>query len=263
MKIKILFILLPFVFCLYFTGGKQEKKVERKYDREYEDSFKIATFKDLYEELDWLNSKNHLETNIYSGLKFLNAIISGGYLDYLDLFIDQVPYRRLGFDEFQRMHAKIDKMMKASVFTKEEFKDILFYGLILGEIENTIEYKNRAWVYDSKDLAKIIVYHSKILPTLERFSTKQIDFLSLILDGYRFEGILEKYRNGEPYEIDQRGLFLKENMECFDLSFLLFICKTALKYKDKDSFCPSFSSGLHFLMFDFQKDFIAHLQQSS
>jgi hypothetical protein len=264
MKVKFLiplFFLPFFTLGLFFISPKKQMKFETSlYNKEFESNLKKAKYKDSYKEMDWIFATNHLTNDILSGLNFLNAILSGDYLDYLDLFIDQSEHQKLGFEEFILMHNKINKIMGESVFDKKQFKDILFYGLILGEIENTIEFKNRAWVYGSKTLSKIILSHSSILPTLDRFTPQQIEFLSVIVEGFKFENILDKYRNGICYEVEEASCFFKENSQCFNLSFLLFICKIASKYKDKSS--PSFSSGLHFLLFDFKKDLIAHLRQS-
>lgn len=280
MKIKILICFCFFTFLssaiFYYIKPKKRDLVFSTYDSSYDDSIKLAKYKHLYEELNWIhtneksiqvsNETNHQKNplgDIYLVLKFLDAILSGEYLQYLDLYIDKTEHRRLTYNEFLRMHQKISDFSSLSIFTKEEFKDVLFYGLILGKIENSLEFKNRAWVYGTDSLTKIILMHAEILPTLKRFSFSQKNFLRVILDGFKFEGFFEKYKNNISYEIGKECSFLKENIEYFDLSFLLFICRMAGKYKESNQCKFNFSSGFYSFIFDFKKDLIVHLQQAS
>ncbi len=262
-------LICALLFCAQFSQNRTQFAF-RSYDPYIEDMNKFDAYNARYEELSWLkgdepiygsvcyNKQPNASSNIYLSLKFLDAIISGEYLDYLDLFLEEEASLRLTFSEFLDFHGKLKKMVSQSIFSEEEFKDILFYGLILGEVKNSDEFKEKAWVYGTASLSEILVMYQDILPTLKRFSDDQKKVLRLVLEGFHFEGLLEKYRNNIDYQVGNSC----PSIENFDISFLMFICHMAGKYSNAEHSKTRFTSGYFSYLTEFGNDLVTHLQPS-
>ena len=222
MKYLLIFVL----FCAAFFGFMIKVDVKEKNDRlpfnkETEDQLVFTKYLGNYQELGWIEEPSE----ICRSLKFLEGVYDGQYLAYLEFFLPKKPSARLQFNEFVDLYNKLKTLQSMSLFTNEEFKDVVFYSLILGRLSATEEFKNRCWIYDIQRLSEGIILYPSIFPTLQRFTKQQQEFLRLILEGLQFEGVI----NAFAYN-DDHHLFFKENTEYFDLSLLLFICHMAEKF---------------------------------
>ncbi len=214
------------IFCAAFFGLLTKTDVKDQHDRlpynkETEDRIALTKYLGRYQELFWMEDTSE----ICRSLRFLEGLIDGKYLSYLELFLPKKLSSRLEFSDFIDLHKKLETLQSMSLFTNEEFRDIIFYSLILGRLNTTEEFKNRCWIYDIQLLSEGVVLYPSIFPTLQRFSKDQVAFLRLILEGLQLEGVI----NAFAYN-DDHHLFFKENTQCFDLSTLLFICRMANKY---------------------------------
>ena len=253
------------LFITYgFFGQTETARVSMQKDSAPETQ-KIERFLNSYQELSWIGEDTLKEQrySIYKRLAFLEAIISGEYLEYLNLFMKIPERKRLSYEDFLDLHRRLEEFIDLSVFSRKELLDVLSFGLILGEIEESEEFKKRAWVYETESLARVILLHDSVLPSMKRFAKDRKKFLCLILEGLQFEGLLGEYRNNIAYNISDDISILKENKEYFDISFLMFICRLAGKYSDGGADTPSFSSGFYSYIMDFKEDLITHLQHAS
>ena len=230
------------VFLLFTQFSQNKSQFEfSSYTAKIEDRIKFETYNAKYEELTWLkgdepicgfigyNKQIHPSNNIYLSLKFLDAMISGEYLDFLDLYLEEGKSLRLNFTEFLDFHDELDKMVVLSKFSMEEFKDILFYALILGTVENSEVFKEKAWVYGTSSLGKVLLMYQDVLPTLKRFSMAQKKLLSLIMESFQVEGFLDKYEKN-AFSVGTSCRSIEKDFESFDISLLIFICAMAGKY---------------------------------
>jgi hypothetical protein len=214
------------IFCAAFFAVMMKAQIHSKndcypYNKETEDRLAFEKYLSKYKELNWIDDTSE----ICRSLRFLEGVMGGEYLSYLELFMTKSPSLRLEFAEFMDLHQKLRTLEAMSLFRKEEFTDILFYSLILGRLSTTEEFKNRCWIYDIALLSEGVVLYPSIFPTLQRFSKEQVEFLRLILEGLQLEGVINAFAYNDDHQ-----LFFKENTQCFDLSTLLFICRMASKY---------------------------------
>ena len=272
MKLTGFFLALACVFLFIAQLSQSNFQFQfPSYDPIGEDKRKVEIYREMFEELSWIkgdvdhsgslryNKKPSALSSIYLSLKFLDAMISGEYLDYLDLYVDEKESLRLSFNEFLDLHHRLETMQSLSIFSKDEFKEILMYVLVLKEVESCEMFKERSWVYGTGSLREVVMMYQDVLPTLKTFSSEQKKFLQILLHGFQFDGLLENYRNNMAYNKEDTAAFTVENVEHFDLVLLLFICKMAGKYRNGEHF----TSGYFSYLLDFGNDVITHLQSSA
>lgn len=254
---------LLFVCSLYFYYPAKVKR-SGSYNAEIEDSISVSQYESLFEEFSWVasSSVDKKKGDLFLSFRFLDALFSGEYLDYLALFINMRERARLKYDEFTGLSKRLKRFLDASTLSEEQFKEALFYSLLVGRLENSEQYKKRAWVYEAGSLSKMLVMHSEAFPTMSRFCCAQKKFVQLVLEGMEFEGCLEKYMHNVAYNIGEGCPLLKENIETFDLSFIMFICRLAGKYSRYGEKSPGITSGYYSYLNVFEKDLITHLQPS-
>lgn len=246
--------------ALFFFPKKKEVIL---YDCRVERAFCVQKYKDLYQELSWLTEEESNSSALFLMLDFLSAVSSENYLDYLALYMREEEHSRFGFKEFDELCKSMQKVQEASVFSKEELLDTLCYGLVLSEVYKTSEFKKRAWIYETTSLGDVVTMYTHILPSMDRFSLEQTKFLTVVLEGLQFEGYLDMYRKNIAYDLNDSFPILKENVECFDLSFLVFICRMAAKYSKNEGVEHRFSSGFYSYLMHFKKDLFTHLAHAS
>jgi len=275
MKITGFFLALASVFLFIAQLSQNNFQFQfPSYDSIGEDKRKVEIYRGMFEELSWIkgdvdhcgslryNKKLSPLSNIYLSLKFLDAMISGEYLDYLDLYVDEKESLRLSFNEFLDLHHRLETMQSLSIFSKEEFKEILMYVLVLKEVESSEIFKERSWVYGTCSLREVAMMYQDVLPTFKKFSIEQKKFLQLLLHGFLLDGLLENYRNNMSYNEEDTAAFTRENVDNFDLVLLLFICRMAGNYSKGEKFTTHFTSGYFSYLLDFGNDVITHLQSS-
>jgi hypothetical protein len=246
---------------LYRLDVKTDVRVE--YNSKMEDNLLKEKYSRLFEEFAWLKGDDEildLKDDLFLSLKFLDALFSRDYTDYLALFESTGLKCRLKFDEYNYLCSRLDTFVSMSVLTKREFEDVLFYSLLLGKVSECSEYKKKAWIYGADSLSKMIVMHGDTFPTLNRFSKDQTKFVRLILEGLQFEGYLSKFQHNIAYNIGEECHLIKANLECFDLSFLMFICRVAGQYSKPGCDCLDISSGYFSYLKSFERDLFTHLQ---
>jgi len=263
---KIFSILGLLILCVWgatFFQGSSVKKDSFEYDESVENAFKRQRYSDTFEEYEWIKEQYGDKGNdLFLSFKFLDALFSRDYAEYLALFIGAGEKFRFRFDEFSSLCDRLEALLENSSFAKDEFSEVLFYSLILSKIKNSAEYKQRAWIYDASDLSEMLVLHPDTFPTMKRFSKDQQKFVRLILEGFVFEGCLDNFRHNIAYNIDENCPMIHENIEYFDLSFLMFICRMAGHYARFGKETPDFTSGYFSYLSLFEKDLVAHLRRS-
>ncbi|MCH9620831.1 MAG: hypothetical protein S4CHLAM20_02350 [Chlamydiia bacterium] len=242
-----------------------EKSIEENsYDDQLENDYKRKRYENLFEEFTWIKEDSQKEgSDIFLSFKFLDALLSKDYSEYLSLFIGVDEKFRFRYVEFCDLCDRLDGLVDQSIFDRKTLSDALFYSLVLSKISKSSEYKQLAWVYEVESLSEMLVMHADSLPTMKKFSVDQQKLVRLILDGLGFEGYLEMYRTNLVYDIGDDCQLLKENIECFDLSFLMFICRMAGNYARFGRKTPDLTSGYFSYLSGFEKDLFTHLQQSS
>lgn len=252
--------------CLFtYSLLNKEKTHPAEYNIKEEREITIKNYQKIFPELCWIEKESQAskEYDIYQILRFLNGVITGEYIDYLGLFLKTEEHLRLSYDEFLCLHKQMEEFVSLSNFDREEILDILSFGLILGELEKTSEFKNRAWIYNTESLVDSILLHDDIFPSMKRFTSDKKKFLCVVIESLQLAGFFGCYRNNIAYNISHENCFLQDNMKYFDVSFLMFICRLAGKYASSEKDTVRFTSGFFSFLNDFKEDLLIHLERAS
>jgi|GEM_PF-3632030 len=192
---------LGLLFVWIFLGQQPHQKRQFKYSKDLSPSIVLEKgdkYGEVFEELSWLKGEKHYET-VVKDLIYFSALISGSYLDYLDLIENtgvKVPF---SFHHFSTLHDQCKPFFKEEGISKESFKELFLYALLLKEIEDSQEFKERGWIYGVFSVKELFVMHQDLLPSLGRFDEAQKNLLLKILETEKcedkdafFQAILQK-----------------------------------------------------------------------
>ncbi|MCH9812182.1 hypothetical protein K0U07_05440 [bacterium] len=230
---KVGYIALFLLAAALLFYPRQKEKEGAPYNAEVEQKKRSARYHGSYEELSWLNDAKQQE--VVARLQFIESAFSGTYIDFLQLLHEKGGW--MTHESFCLLHKKLMVFAGLSHFSPKELQDMISYSALLSEIEKTNEYKQRAWMYEAS-LAKILLMHDHILPTMARLSGEQKKFFCLLLEGLQFEGFIDLYRESIAYNVEEDFAFLSENKECFDLSFFCRLYREANKYAKAEATLP-------------------------
>ena len=219
--------------CMALWFRKEAPNDHAPYNPLLEQKERVARYKSTYEEFSWINAARQQEAS--KKLQFLEGIVSGSYIDFLQLFYQKEEL--MGHEQFCMLHKKLIDYIQLSNFSSKEMLEVLSYALLLKEVEETKEYKKRAWMYEAS-LAKVLLMHDQILPKMQDFSGEQKKFLCLLLEGLQLQGFFDHYRESIAYQVEGDFALLEENTKYFDVSFLLSLCREANKYGGRATLPP-------------------------
>ena len=267
------FFITIFGLCVFFTNDREQFLENSYVDLSIQDLAFIKNYHDQYEELSWMEVpgrdlvmargnriQNNYSYNVYMMIRFLESLVSGKYLDYLGLNISIAESKRLKYRDFLQLHDRVKRIQEESCFTTLTVKELLIYAIILREVQYTEEYQNRAWVYGLSKLSDIVRMNLEILPSLERFSKKQRDYLCRILEGMSIEKEFNQYKQDAMYETMNLCRVLEEKTKDLESSLILLLCKIAgTKDLNNDS-STILTSGYYSYVLEFEKELFIPLR---
>jgi hypothetical protein len=192
---------LGLLFVAIFLVQQPHQKRQFKYSKDFSKGIVSQNgdkYSHIFEELSWLKGEKQYDA-VVKDLIFFNALISGSYIDYLDLIENnglKVPF---SFHHFSTLHDQCKPFFKEESVSKESFKELFLYAILLKEIEDSQEFKERGWIYGVFSVKELFVMHQDLLPSLGRFDEAQKNLLLKILETEKcedkdafFQAILQK-----------------------------------------------------------------------
>ena len=194
-------------------------------------------------------------------LKFIDTIFSGCYAEYLDFFLHQKEDERLSYDAFCMIHEKCKSIVTPKYITFDEFKDMLGYAVILDLVKGTKIYCDKSWIYGKASLQEIVLFHSEELPSLKKYTPKQVEFLSSILDCFDNGCLFSKYIHESKNRINESGRVGGEQIKEFNIADILYISKTIGGFSINTNENIEEKNLFYSQLNDLDKDYIIHRRQ--
>lgn len=245
--------LISTLYALGFCNLQEKKTMPFAKGRQASYQKLVDNLLQKYPELEWLYKETHTQKSssvlsntqkktsyqkkvfdqLMFSLEILSVVVHGSYEEYLELFVSQTEDKRLDWEHFLQIQELLKKtFVTSSKLSKQEWKEVLEFALILDKCVMLDAVLNKAWIYEVFPnkrgkyafLNQILEKSPEIFLTHAKFTRKQREVLKDLMFFVHLKNASRMYSLKTIYQNIQKEKLLEKEQDNLEAILLLYNC---------------------------------------